>query len=78
MPDFQQFKITPLAAASVTVPRAQIEALVTDSRTQAVIADFTGANAILFPRDITDLTAADRQELAQIVAYFLIRKKAGL
>jgi imidazoleglycerol phosphate synthase glutamine amidotransferase subunit HisH len=77
MPDLQQFTITALASASVNVPRAQIEALVVDSQTQATIADFTGANALIFPGVITTLSAADRLELAQLIARWLLLKKAG-
>lgn len=78
MPDLQQFSITPQASASVTVPRALIAAKVTDSQTGATLADFTGANALQFPAVIATLTAADRLELAQLVADWLIKKKAGL
>lgn len=79
MPDLLNFLITPLGAASVSVPRAQIEAKVVDSSNQGtVIADFTGANALIFPAVIGTLSAADRLELAQLIAHWLVRKKAGL
>ena len=78
MADLQQYSITPLASASVNVPRAQIEALVTDSRTGATIADFTGANALIFPAVIATLTVEQRRELAQLIARWLLEKKAGL
>lgn len=79
MTDLLDFKITPLATASVNVPRAQIEARVVDSRTQqTVIADFTGANALVFPAVIATLTAAERLELANLIAEWLVRTKAGV
>jgi hypothetical protein len=79
MPDFLNFLITPLGSASVNVPRAQIEAKVVDSANQqTVIADFTGANALIFPAVIATLTAPQRLELAQLIAGWLIRTKAGL
>lgn len=79
MPDFLNFLITPLGSANVNVPRAQIEARVVDSSDQSVvIADFTGANALIFPAVIGTLTAAQRLELAQFIAGWLIRTKAGL
>jgi len=79
MADILQFQITALASASVNVPRAQIEGKVVDSANQStVIADFTGANALIFPAVITTLTAAQRLELAQLIAGWLIRTKAGV
>lgn len=77
MPDIQQFSITPLASANVTVPRASISAQVTTDA-GAVLFDFTGANAIVFPLVIASLSAADRLDLARYVAIWLIRNKAGL
>lgn len=79
MPDLQQFAITPLGAANVNVPRAAISALVVDSGPGgAVLSDFTGPNALTWPGVISTLTAADRLELANMVATWLILKKAGL
>jgi hypothetical protein len=78
MADLQAFKITPLASASVNVPRAQIEARVVDSQSGALIADLTGANALVFPAVLTTLSAADRLELAQLIAHWLVRRVAGL
>jgi len=79
MADFLQFQITALSSANVNVPRATIEALVVDSDDQSiVIADFTGVNALNFPGVITTLTAAQRLELARMIAGWLLRVKAGL
>ena len=80
MPDLQQYQLTPLSNASLTVPRFQIECVVTDSQSGAVLFDFTGANAIVFPRDLLTLypTAAERRAFADLIANELIRKKAGL
>lgn len=76
MPDLQQFSVTPQSAAQVSVPRAVIAAQVVESG--AVIADFTGANAIQFPAVIKDLTAAQLAELIDIVASWLVLRRAGL
>ena len=79
MPDLLAFKITVLSSANVNVPRAQIEAKIVDSQTQqTVIADFTGANALIFQAVITTLTAAQRLELANMIANWLLLTKAGL
>lgn len=79
MADFLNFQITALGSASVNVPRAQIEAKVVDSSNQqTVIADFTGANALIFPAVVATLTGPQRLELAQLIAGWLLRTKAGL
>lgn len=80
MADLQNFSITPLANASVTVPRFRIECTITDSQTGAVLQDFTGANAINFPADLGSIfpTAAEKREFIDQLAHYLVRKKAGL
>jgi len=79
VPDLLEYAITPLAAAAVTVPRATIAARIVDSTNQSIVlADFTGANALSFPGVLTTLTAAQRQELVQMIATWLLMTKAGL
>lgn len=78
MADLQNFTITPLGNANVNVPRATISCTVTDSMTGAVIADFTGANVINWPGVISTLTAAQRRELIDLIANYLVLVKAGL
>ena len=78
MPDLQGFTITAQSAANVNVPRATISCTVLDATTGAVLADLTGANAIQWPGVIATLTAADRRELAQLIATWLVRKVAGV
>ncbi len=77
--DLVNYKITPLGASAVTIPRATIEATVVDSSNQAlVLADLTGAAAIQFPAVLGQLSAADRAEFIAMVAGWLIQKRAGL
>ncbi len=78
MPDLQNFSITPMAAANINVPRATIEAQITDSQTGVVLADFTGVNALTFPGVLTTLTAAQRRDLIDLIATRIIFMKAGL
>lgn len=78
MTDYQNYKLTPLAAVSVSVPRVQIEAEVHDSTTGDLIADFTGANALIFPGVVTTLTNAQQLELGHRIARFILDSKAGL
>ena len=76
MPDLLNHKITRLANVSVSLPRWQIEGTLVDSQTQTqVLADFTGANAIVFPQILTTLTVADREEMVQMLVQWVLQKK---
>ena len=78
MPDIQNFSVTALSNANVNVPRWSIECRVVESRAGgAVLADFTGGNAITFPNVLGQLTAADRQEILEIIIHRLIMKRGG-
>jgi hypothetical protein len=64
MPDLVQFSITRLANATLSVPRWQVAGQLVDSKTQqTVLADFTGANAVIFPTILGQLTQARQDEL---------------
>lgn len=78
MPDLTNYKVTAQADASLTVARVNVEAKVIDDTTRAVIADFTGANAIQFAVRVPGWTAIQHRELVEEIAHWLIRKKAGL
>lgn len=79
MPDLKNFTITPLTNASMSVPRFTISGQVVSSdATQTVLADFTGANAVTFPNVLTSLSAADRLELVEFIAVWLLRKRGLL
>lgn len=78
MPDLQNFSVTTRARARITVPRATISAQVTDSDTGAVLQDFTGANALLFPEVIDTLTTEESDAFLTYIAFWLIQKKAGM
>lgn len=67
MPDLQQFAVTRLAPATLTVPRWRIEFQVTDERTGAVLRDFTGANALTFPNLLGTLSNAQQDAWVQQV-----------
>lgn len=75
MPDIQNFAITRLAPASLTVPRWQLSGQVTDSKTGAVLADFTGANVVNFPGILGTLTNAQQDELVNLIVTWLVQKK---
>ena len=74
MPDLQNFTVTAIGSASVNVPRFTISGQITDSRTGAVLRDFTGANAITFPNVLGTLTAAQRLKVLDLLAEALLRR----
>ncbi len=79
MPDLKNFTITPLANASMSVPRFTLSGQVVSSdATQTVLADFTGANAVNFPAVLGTLTAAERLEFVEMIAHWMLRKKGLL
>jgi hypothetical protein len=78
MADLQNFSITQRAVARINVPRATISARVVDSGSGAVLSDFTGANAILFPEVLETLTPQDQAAISEYIAMWLVQKKAGL
>jgi len=79
MADLKNFSITAMPNVALSVPRAQISGLVVSSdATQTVLADFTGANAVIFPTVLGSLSAADRLELVELLATWLLRKRGVL
>lgn len=64
MPDLINFSITRLANASLSVPRWQVSGQIVDSQTQqTILADFTGANQVIFPTILGQLSNARQDEL---------------
>lgn len=79
MPDLKNFTITGRANATLNVPRATLSGLVVSSdASQTVLRDFTGANAVLFPEVLSNLTAAERLELVEFIAMWLLTKRGIL
>lgn len=77
MPDLRQFAITKLSNQTINnAPRYQISCLVTNSNTGATIRDFTGANALTFPQVLGNLTEAERVEMIELIANWIIDKRA--
>lgn len=80
MPDLQEFSVAPNGTATLNnFPRFTISAKITDSKTGAVLFDFTGANAIQFPGDLPTIlnTAAERRAFVETIAHFLLHRKAA-
>ena len=57
-------------------PRWTVSFQVCDSKTGAVIRDFTGGNAFTFPQVFAQFSAADQDDLVQKWCMDMIRKKA--
>jgi hypothetical protein len=77
MPDLQQFSVTRAGTVSLpNVPTWTVSFQVTNSKTGAVIRDFTGANAFSFPQVFAQFSAADQDDLVSRWVMDMIRKKA--
>ena len=78
MADLQQFSITRLANATLNVPRWSVAGLITDSKSGAVLADFTGGNAVIFPTILGTLSAAQQDAFVAEVINDLLHKRFGV
>lgn len=75
MPDLRDFVITKLTNATMSVPRYQIACRVYSDRGQ-LLRDFTGANALIFPNVLANLSEAERVEMIELIANWVIDKRA--
>jgi len=76
VPDLVDFTVTPIANATISVPRWTISGKVVNSKNQAtVLQDFTGANALTFPNVLSNLTAAERDEFVRDSCLWILRKR---
>lgn len=78
MADFQNFAVTRQSAANVNVPTHRLEAQLTDSGTGAMLADFTGDNAVEWPSVLATLTTQQQDQIASDLAQQVLLWKAGL
>jgi len=78
MPDLQNFSVTRLVPTVTlnSVPQWTVAFQVCDSKTGAVLRDFTGANAFTFPQVFASFSAADQNDLVARWVMDMIRKKA--
>jgi hypothetical protein len=74
----QSPEITRGSPVNANVPTIKIETRIHDSDTGALIADFTGNNAIQFPRDLGSLSIDHQRGLVELIVDYIIRRKAGL
>lgn len=73
------YSVTRLANASLSVPRWSVEGRIVDSQTQqTVIQDFTGANAVLFPNVLGNLSNAKQNQWVEEVVRDLIFRRFGI
>ena len=79
MPDLMNFSITRLANANLSVPRWSIEGQFVDSQTQqTVLRDFMGANAVLFPNVLGNLTDEQQDRWVESVIRDLLHQRFGV
>lgn len=79
MPDLLDYSVTRLSNATLSVPRWSVEGRIVDSQTQqTVIEDFTGANAVVFPSVLGNLSAAGQDRWVHQVVQDLIFKRFGI
>lgn len=76
--DLRGFTVARNGTASLTVPVWSITGQIVDSRTGALKADFTGANAISFPQALGLLTAAQQDEVIGLIVSRLLERRFGL
>lgn len=65
MPDIQNFSVTGTGNSNGSLPTRTVQFRICNSRTGAVIRDFTGVNSLAFPGMLSTLTAAQRARLLE-------------
>lgn len=78
MADINNFAVAPQAPATLNVDVYKIEGTLTDSDTQALIADFTGENALTWPTCLNALSEETRAGIIGDLAPEILRLAAGL
>ena len=78
MADIQNLTFDQLGNKNVVVPRITISCEVRDSSTGVLLNDFTGANAIEWPKALGELTVAQQLNILDDVLNRIVRMKAGL
>lgn len=79
MPDLTNYSITRSGnTIAANIPEFVISGQLVNSQSGALIADFSGANAIRFPQVWATLTVAQRQTLIEKIARDLIAVVTGL
>lgn len=81
MADLRNFSI--VRAGTVSLPNAPtwtisgqvVDVNYADQSKATVLADFTGANAVKFPQVLGQLTAAQQDDLVQMIVMYLLRAK---
>lgn len=77
MPDLKNLTITAGGTVTPTLQQFTVSVQVTNSQTGAVLADFTGANVLVWPNVLATLTVTQRRELIERVMWDVIRRRSG-
>lgn len=75
MPDIQNYSVVVGANQSVTIPRLTISGKIVDSSSGAVLHDFTGANAAVFPAILATLTAQQQLDVVELIVLYILKVK---
>jgi hypothetical protein len=78
MADLQSFSVTRLSNQNFNGPRWRIECRVVDSQTGVLIRDLTGANALIFPSFLGQLTQAQQDRIVELIVLELIERRLEL
>lgn len=79
MADLLNYSVVRLAAASLTVPRWQISGQIVSSVNQSqILQDFTGANAVVFPNILGNLTNNQQDDWVEHIMLDLIQRRFGI
>lgn len=75
MSDLQNYSFVRGAGRRVPLPQYTVSFTVNDSTTGAVLYDFTGANALIFPDFVQTLTEAQMDNLVQRAVWFYLENQ---
>ena len=85
MPDLQNFSVQPTGKltqvgpnALTTIRQYRISGEIRDSTNGHLIADFSGANAILFPDVMPTLTVTQVEAVLQLIFRYLVTQQTGI
>lgn len=76
MPDLQNHAVTRVAPGNINTPRHAVTGQLVEG--QAVVADFTGENAIRWPDVLATLSVAQQDAIIADIKIRLINMAAGL
>lgn len=77
MADLWNYTVTRSGTVTAKVPQITLSGQFVENNEQTVVYDFTGANAIVFPTAVANLTADQLDQLTVLIADFLVHAVTG-